>query len=71
MDIKEDKKLTERILNDIFFNKYRITERQKLKRMGSFGRYTLRLSYLFSSKWKYDHIQRGLYLRMLPYKLLF
>ncbi len=70
LSLKEDRRLTKKIINDMFFNKYRVFEKSKQKSMRSFGRYFLRMSYLFSSKWKYDHIQRGLYLRMLPYKLL-
>jgi hypothetical protein len=70
LNLKEDKKLTDRVLNDMFFNKYRLIDKSNFKKMGALGRYTLRTRYLFSSKWKYDHIQRGLYLRMLPYKLL-
>jgi hypothetical protein len=71
LNLKEDKELTNRVLNDIFFNRYRLIDKSNFKKMGAFGRYTLRITYLFSSKWKYDQIQRGLYLRMLLYKLLF
>ncbi len=71
LNLKEDKKLTDRVLNDMFFNKYRLIDKINFKKMGAFERYTLRIRYLFSSKWKYDHIQKGLYLRMLPYKLLY
>lgn len=71
LNLKEDKDLTQRILNDMFFNKYRLIDKGKFKKMRALGRYFFRISYLFSSKWKYDHIQRGLFLRMLPYKLLF
>ncbi len=67
--INEDKTLANKVFQDMFFNKYRKIEKQKLKKMGGFRRYLLNLSYFFSVKWKYDKIKLGLFYKTIPKKL--
>jgi hypothetical protein len=67
--IIEDKMLSDKVVYDMFFNKYRKIEKQKLKKMGKLRRYILNLSYFFSVKWKYDKIKLGLFYKTIPKKL--
>lgn len=67
--ILEDKSLADKVTADMFFNKFRKIEKQKLKKMGGLRRYFLNLSYFFSVKWKYDKIKLGLFYKTIPKKL--
>ncbi len=67
--IIEDKMLSDKVVYDMFFNKYRKIEKQKLKKMGKLRIYILNLSYFFSVKWKYDKIKLGLFYKTIPKKL--
>jgi hypothetical protein len=67
---KEYPRLTKRVLEDIFLNRYRVTERKKIKNMHRAGRYLLDIKYLLSSGWKYRAIDPLLYMKVLPYKTL-
>ncbi|MDP3453292.1 MAG: nucleotidyltransferase family protein [Bacteroidales bacterium] len=67
---KDHPRLTKRVLEDIFLNRYRVTDRKKIKNMHRAGRYLLDIKYLLSSGWKYRAIDPLLYMKVLPYKLL-
>lgn len=67
--ITEDNALADKVIQDMFFNKFRRIEKQKLKKMGGLRRYILNLSYFFSVKWKYDKIKLGLFYKSIPKKL--
>lgn len=65
------KKYSQKLTMDIFFNRYRLTSREKIRTMTGLGRYLLKIRYFNDSRWKYSLIDRKIYYRLLVYKLLF
>ena len=53
--------LAERILNDTLYNKYRSVDKKEFEEMWVPRRKFFGLKLFFSSKWKYDSIERGLF----------
>ena len=53
--------LAERILKDTLYNKYRSVDKKEFEEMWVPRRKIFGINLFFSSKWKYDSIERGLF----------
>lgn len=61
--------LAKRILEDTLYNKYRSADKNEIETMWIPRRKLFGLKFFFSSKWKYDSIERGLFCKSLFFRV--
>ncbi|MHC1690621.1 MAG: nucleotidyltransferase family protein [Bacteroidales bacterium] len=61
--------LANRVLEDTFYNKYRSIDKKEIETMWVPRRKLLGLKQLFRSKWKYDSIENGLFLKSFIFRI--